>query len=227
MAEEPKGFWRSLLDQDPDVLATGLVDDTTDCTIYHDGTFTTRGGFGKESARDRLLGFDHDTDSMRRKSVTGRGGAALLTGGVSLLASNNRGVVYVTVTGAQTKVRTFTTRNPSGTVLSSIRSLKAAADAVIAQASASAVPPVAADVPSRQKPNEGLSEVRRVQALADLFEQGMISDAEFRLKRQAILEPEESLQPVQKIKRLAALLAEDLITDEDFATRRRAILAEL
>lgn len=55
----------------------------------------------------------------------------------------------------------------------------------------------------------------------------MVSEAEFRVKRQAILEPEESLQPVQKIKMLADLLAQGLITDDDFATKRRAILDDL
>jgi hypothetical protein len=227
VADERKGFWKSLLEQDPDVLAAGLVDAMTNCTIYRDGTFTTRSGFGAESARERLLGFDHDADSMRRKSVTGRGSAALLTGGVSLLASNNRGVVYVTVTGERSKVRTFTTRNPSGTVLSTIRSLKAAADAVIAQSNAAPPPVTVKDVPPPEQPNEGLSQVRRLQALADLFEQGMVTEAEFRVKRQAILEPEESLESVQKLKRLADLLAQGLITDEDFATKRRAILADL
>lgn len=82
---------------------------------------------------------------MRRKSVTGRGGTAPMTGGLSLLASNNRGVVYVIVTGERTKVRTFTTRNPSGTTLSSIGSLKAAADSVLVQAGAAP----AADVPAQ------------------------------------------------------------------------------
>jgi hypothetical protein len=101
-----------------------------------------------------LLGFGHDADSMRRKSVTGRGGAALLTGGVSLLASNNRGVVYVTVTGEQTKVRTFTTRNPSGTVLSSIRSLEAAADSAIGQVTAPTAGLVAVDHPSLRSPTK-------------------------------------------------------------------------
>lgn len=146
-----------------EVLARGLVDNLTTMKIYRSGTFTTKVGFGKESAPDRLLGFDHDADSMRRKSVTGRGGAALMTGGLSLLASNNRGVVYVIVTGELTKVRTFTTRNPSGTTLSSIRSLKAAADSVVVQAGAAPDP----DVPAQLK------------RLADLHAAGALSDAEF------------------------------------------------
>lgn len=132
MAEEKKGFWASLAPA-PDELARGLVDNTTTMKIYKDGTFTFKSGFGKETARDRLIAFDHDADSMRRKSTSGRGAAALMTGGLSLAASNNRGVVYVTVTGEQCNVRTFTTRNPSGTTLSSIRSLKSAADSLLAQ----------------------------------------------------------------------------------------------
>jgi hypothetical protein len=172
VADERKGFWASLA-PDPEVLASGLVDNTTSMKIYKDGTFTTKGGFGKESVRDRLLGFDHDADSMRRKSATGRGGAALMTGGLSLLASNNRGVIYVTVTGEQTNVRTFTTRNPSGTALSSIRSLKAAADAVLAKAGASAA--------------GGAGDVAQLVQLAELHAAGALSDAEFAAAKARLL----------------------------------------
>lgn len=174
MAEERKGFWASLVPSE-DELARGLVDNSTTMKIFKDGTFTTKGLFGPESPRDRLLGFDHDADSMRRKSVTGRGGAALLTGGLSLAASNNRGVIYVTVTGEQTKVRTFTTRNPSGTTLSGIRALKAAAEALSAQAKT--VPPssTAASVPAQ------------LQQLADLRAAGALTDAEFAAAKARLL----------------------------------------
>jgi hypothetical protein len=173
VAEEKKGFWASLA-PDPDVLASGLVDKLTTMKIYKDGTFTTK-GFGKESPRERLLGFDHDLDSMRRKSATGRGAAALFTVGASLLASNNRGVVYAIVTGEQTKVRTFTTRNPSGTILTSIRSLKAAADTVLARASAGPATPPAADVATQLK------------QLADLHAAEALSDAEFAAAKARLL----------------------------------------
>jgi hypothetical protein len=95
--------------------------------IYNDGTFSTGPLGGKPENAERLVAFDHDVDSMRRKSLTGRGGAALLTGGLSLAASNNRGVFYVTVHGERSGVKTYTTRNPSGTLLSGVRTLKAAA----------------------------------------------------------------------------------------------------
>jgi hypothetical protein len=227
VGDEPRSYWKSLLEGNSQALATGLVDAFTNCTIYRDGTFTTRRGFGNESARDRLLGFDHDADSMRRKSVTGRGGAALLTGGISLIASNNRGVVYVTVTGEATKVRTFTTRNPSGTLLSSIRSLKAAADAVVAHSIPRPSPSTAVVTLSEPKPDEGLGDVRRLQALAELLNAGLVSEAEFRIKRQEILEPEGSVDPVKKLKLLADLMGQGLITEEDFATQRRAVLTDL
>lgn len=153
-------------------LARGLIDNLTTMKIYDDGTFTTKSGFGKDSAPDRLVGFDHDADSMRRKSATGRGGAALMSGGLSLLASNNRGVLYVTVTGEKTKVRTFTTRNPSGTTLSSVRSLKAAADKLLAQSTAAAA---------------GASEVAQLQQLADLHKSGALSSAEFAAAKKRLL----------------------------------------
>lgn len=175
MAKERKGFWASLA-PDPDVMASGLVDNLTTMKIYKDGTFTTKIGFGKDSVRDRLVGFDHDADSMRRKSTSGRGAAALMTGGLSLAASNNRGVVYVTVTGEQTNVRTFTTRNPSGATLTSIRSLKAAADVVLAQARPSSAPASAAQGTPAQ-----------LQQLADLYASGALTADEFAAAKARLL----------------------------------------
>lgn len=154
-------------------LARGLVDNATTIKIYKDGTFTTKTLFGKESTPERLVSFEHDADSMRRKSTTGRGAAALFTGGLSLAASNNRGVVYVTVTGERSNVRTFTTRNPSGTTLTSIRSLKAAADAVLAQVSAPSI--------------GGSSEVAQLQQLAELHKAGALSDTEFATAKKRLL----------------------------------------
>lgn len=153
------------------VMARGLVDSVTTMKVFRDGTFTVKTGFGKESAPDRLVGFEHDADSMRRKSVTGRGAAALFTGGVSLLASNNRGVLYVTVTGERTGVRTFTTRNPSGTALSSVRALKAAADSLVQQPTARAT----ADIPAQ------------LRQLAELHSAGALSDSEFAAAKSRLL----------------------------------------
>ncbi len=174
MPEQRKGFWASLT-PDPDELARGLVDNTTTVKIYKDGTLTTQGAFGKESARERLIAFEHDADSMRRKSVTGRGAAAMMTGGASLLASNNRGVVYVTVTGEHSNVRTYTTRNPSGTQLTGIRSLKSAADTVLAEAAR----PMAE--------GGGANEVAQLQQLAELHKSGALSEAEFVAAKKRLL----------------------------------------
>lgn len=112
-------------------LASGRIDKAgTVFTLYRDGTFTTMGLFST-SPRDRLLGFQSDIDSMRRKSVTGRGAAFLLTGGMSILAGNNRGVVYVTITGRHSGTKTYTSKNPEDSLLSSVRSLQAASDALL------------------------------------------------------------------------------------------------
>lgn len=127
-------------------LASGKIDrGATTLTLYRDGTFTTTGMIFT-SEPDRLVAFSFDVDSMRRKSVTGRGAAALastaLAGGpLSLLAGNNRGVIYVTVTGERSGSKTYTTKNPEDKLLSSIRTLKAAADTLLAS------PPAVVTVP--------------------------------------------------------------------------------
>ena len=171
---EKKGFWASLA-PDVDEVARGMVDATTVMKIFKDGTFTVKGTWGGESERDKLLGFENDADSMRRKSTTGRGGAALMTGGLSLMASNNRGVCYVTVTGEKSGVRTYTTKNPMNTQLTSLRSLKAAADAVFAQSSKAPVG------------TGGTDDVAKLQQLADLHAAGALSDAEFAAAKKRIL----------------------------------------
>ncbi|MEV7431844.1 SHOCT domain-containing protein [Nocardioides sp. NPDC092400] len=171
-------------------LALGLVSNQVTMTIFKDGTFSTKPAFGSGSTPDRLLGFDHDIDSMRRKSVTGRGGAALLTGGLSLLASNNRGVVYVTVVGERTNVRTYTTRNPTGTALSTIRSLKAAADAVIAQRHEDPVKPLPVTPSPAASPavtSDAAAEVAQIVKLAELYDAGVLTLEEFRAAKARLL----------------------------------------
>ena len=80
------------------MVAEGLIDGTRTMRIYDDGAFVIRTVLlRRDTAPDWLTGFSYDMDSMRRKSATGRGVAAMMTGGASLLAANNRGVVYVTV----------------------------------------------------------------------------------------------------------------------------------
>lgn len=173
VTEEKKGFWASLAPA-ADELARGLVDSKTTMKIFKDGTFTLQTPFLGETPRDRLVAFDHDADSMRRKSTSGRGAAALLTGGLSLAASNNRGVVYVTVTGERSNVRTFTTRNPSGMTLTSIRRLKAAADSVLAREEATFTAG-AVDVGTQ------------LQKLADLHAAGALTADEFAAAKARLL----------------------------------------
>lgn len=162
---------------EPAVLAEGLIHGTTTLRIYRDGTFSTKGGiFGGWSQRDRLLAFDFDMDSMRRKSMTGRGAAAMMTGGLSLVAANNRGVLYVTVTGETTGVRTYTTRNPMGIVLSGTRSLKQAADSLTA-------PPA----PSATGSVGDSSVASQLEKLAELYAAGALTAAEFAAAKARLL----------------------------------------
>lgn len=157
-------------------LARGAVSSSKLMRIYQDGTFSlsSTSMFGADCARERLLGFTSDVDSMRRKSVTGRGAAFLMTGGYSIFASNNRGVVYVTVIGEESGVRTFTTRNPSGLQLSGIRTLSAAAETLL-------------DVAGSEKQTGTVSDVTQLQQLAQLYETGALSESEFQVAKKRLL----------------------------------------
>lgn len=157
-----------------ETAARGLVDEGTTFTLFRDGTFTTKSLLWGESQRERLLGFEFDVDSMRRKSLTGRGAAALATAGASLLASNNRGVVYVTVTGENSGVRTFTTRNPSGSLLTTIRSIKVAADSLLSP-----------NTSAQASPGQDIS--AQLTKLTELHATGALTDAEFAAAKARLL----------------------------------------
>lgn len=158
----------------PAMVAEGLIDGTRTMRIYDDGAFVIRTVLlRRDTAPDWLTGFSYDMDSMRRKSATGRGVAAMMTGGASLLAANNRGVVYVTVMGSASGVMSFTTRNPSGMLLTGIRELQAAADMVLSR-----------------RANEGQATTdiaTQLKHLADLRAAGSLSEAEFQTAKSRIL----------------------------------------
>lgn len=160
-------------------VARGWIKNGLTMTIFGDGTFTTKGLWSPESPRDRLLSWDDDIDSMRRKSATGRGAAALLTGGASLLASNNRGVVYVTIAGEKSGVQTFQQRNPDGATLNGIRTLRAAAEMVLAQAQ-----PEPASTPHSPATDAIADELAK---LADLRAAGVLTYSEFEVAKRRLL----------------------------------------
>ena len=160
-----------------DVLVEGEIGSGDYMKLYADGTFTI--GRWNPSAPDQLIAFSYDSDSMRRKSVTGRTAAAFASGGYSLAASNNRGVLYVTVTGRKTSTRTFTTRNPSNAVLSSVRAIKAVADGIHAHNPAprsTVAPTPASDLASQ------------LDKLVQLHTTGALTDEEFANAKRRLLE---------------------------------------
>jgi hypothetical protein len=165
-------------------LASGKIDKGgTTLTLYRDGTFTTMGLF-RTSHPDRLVAFSSDIDSMRRKSITGRGAAALVTGGMSLVASNNRGVVYVTITGERSGSKTYTTRNPEDKLLSSIRTLQTAADALLASPPAVVTKSDEGAATSTQRTYDLATQLK---LLAELHATGALSDEEFAAAKARLL----------------------------------------
>jgi hypothetical protein len=168
----------------PTKLASGRIDKGgTTLTLYRDGTFTTMGLF-RTSDLDRLVAFSSDIDSMRRKSVTGRGAAALVTGGMSVLASNNRGVIYVTITGERSGTKTYTTKNPENKLLSTIRSLQTAADHVLASPSAVVTVSDEGSATTIQRNNDVATQLKM---LAELHATGALSEEEFATAKARIL----------------------------------------
>lgn len=169
----------------PVKVVSGKIDKVgTTLTLYRDGTFTTTGMIFTSNP-DRLVGFSADTDSMRRKSVTGRGAAFIATGGLSVLASNNRGVLYVTVTGELSGSKTYTSKNPENKLLSSVRSLQATADQLLA----SPHPPTAADgnTGGAAAAQPAVDVASQLKTLAELHASGALSDEEFAAAKARLL----------------------------------------
>ena len=173
----------------PTKLASGKIDKGgTTLTLYQDGTFTTTGMIFT-SDPDRLVAFSSDIDSMRRKSTTGRGAAALFSTAVtgaplSLAAGNNRGVVYVTIIGERSGTKTYTTKNPENKLLSSIRSLQAAADTLLASPSAVVTASEASSATATQQNSDVATQLK---TLAELHATGALSDDEFAAAKARIL----------------------------------------
>lgn len=165
-------------------LMSGQIDKTTTLRIYQDGTFSTAGILSVHSTPERLVSLSYDVDSMRRKSTTGRGVAAVLTSGFSLAAANNRGVLYVTVTGAVTGTKTYRTKNPSNSLLSSVRSLQAAAQAATTSAAAQNDPGPHTEH-STQPGDRDIA--AQLASLAQLHTSGALSDDEFAAAKSKLL----------------------------------------
>ena len=168
----------------PTELASGKIDKGgTTLTLYRDGTFTTTGMIFT-SEPDRLVSFSSDIDSMRRKSTTGRGAAALITGGMSLVASNNRGVIYVTIIGERSGTKTYTSKNPEDKLLSTIRSLQAVADHLLASPSAVVTDSDEGSATAAQRNNDVATQLK---TLAELHATGALSDDEFAAAKARLL----------------------------------------
>ncbi|WP_165827890.1 SHOCT domain-containing protein [Mycobacterium colombiense] len=173
----------------PMQLASGKIDKGgTTLTLYRDGTFTTT-GLIFTSDPDRLIGFSSEIDSMRRKSMTGRGAAAIVTTGLtgaplSMFASNNRGVIYVTITGEWSGSKTYTTKNPGNNLLSSIRSLQAAADHLLSSASAPATTSEEGSATATQQNSDIATQLKMI---AELHASGALSDEEFAAAKTRLL----------------------------------------
>lgn len=201
---EPGGNAQPGRQATPAKVASGRIDKGgTTLTLYQDGTFTTTGMIFT-SEPDRLVGLSSDIDSMRRKSVTGRGGAAVVTTGLtgaplSLFAGNNRGVIYVTITGEHSGTKTYTSKNPDNKLLSTIRSLQAAADHLLL--SPSAVVPASDE---RSKPATQQNDIpTQLKMLAELHSTGALSGEEFAAAKARILSSPEPT-PARKPSNAAA-----------------------
>jgi len=109
------------------VIASGTVR-STNITIYSKG-FVSHGMVFTSPTPVKLLGISSNLNT-KKKNIVGRGAGMMITGGLSLLNSNNKGMVYITLVTSQGS-KTFKSQSPTNTDISSIMKLEAAGRAVL------------------------------------------------------------------------------------------------
>ncbi|MBD7982890.1 SHOCT domain-containing protein [Oerskovia merdavium] len=185
--------------------------------IYSNGYVKVAGLFASErnAPYQRLLGIESSAD-VTKKSALGRGLGAVATGGLNTLYSNKRGDVYLTiVTDATTYALHMDP--PTSSAIRAANLLAAAGHAVLANPmpGPSASTPAAQDAPSdgypwgapapggvdpwgtpqgqwpvpvSDAPGEGATPAARLRELAELAEEGLISQEEHAQLRRKILD---------------------------------------
>jgi len=160
---------------------------TRSVSIYNNG-YVKVSRFGGEQI-EKLISIEYSAN-VQKKSAAGRGAAAVLTLGLNLIGSKQRGDVYLTiVTDRQTY--TLHVDPPRASVISAAQELAVAGQSVLAQLAAeraaqlqAGAASASASTPSPTKPK---SVTDRLKELSKLHEQGMVSDDEFKEFRQNLL----------------------------------------
>jgi hypothetical protein len=153
---------------------------TTKIRIWENGYVKV--GWG---AVEELLYIEY-SDNFTKKTGVGRSAAAVLTGGVSLFAPNERGDAFLTVsTPSGSKVLKVGSSDANDSVGRAGRALEATGRAVIARREASAQNPAPAF--GTATPNAPASTASRLQELEQLLAAGQLSRTEYDEIRARIL----------------------------------------
>lgn len=156
-----------------EALAWGLFD-TRMITVYSKGYI----GVGTRPP-ERLLDIQGETD-VNKKTGIGRGSAALLTGGISLLSPSQRGNLYLTITTEST-VHTLVDTKPTTMAIQAMHRIVATGKSVMSQQR----PYSSANTTNTTTGDDVASQLAK---LSDLREKGALSDAEFEQAKRKLLE---------------------------------------
>ena len=160
-------------------VASGVVG-TDKVTIYERGFVRIATVlFGGDTMPERLMGIEA-SDLARKKSGVARGASYVVTGGFNMLYSNKKGDVYLTVV---TEHKTYSLQQQaSDRSLKAIKRLEAAGNAVLRELE------LAANATPATVPTEGRKLSERLAQLAELLQEGLISQQEHDEKRRVLLD---------------------------------------
>ncbi len=137
---------------------------------------------GGKAKFERLVAIEASAD-VSKKTGLGRGVGALATGGLSLLSSNKRGDVYLTIT-TEDSTHVLHEDPPTAMNLKTAKKLESVGHAAIQQSAGSSVPAGSSTASSTP---EQRSTADRLRELQQLLDEGLISEEEHRSQRDRLL----------------------------------------
>lgn len=129
--------------------------------------------FGTRYEPQKLQGIQMSGDNIQKKSAAGRAAGAILTGGVNLIGSNQRGDLYLTIF-TDKEVHSWPLESPRPAEVEEASKLVATGQALIERGEAKY-----GDQGSTTTPKESNSVSEEIERLAVLVEKGLLSRDEF------------------------------------------------
>lgn len=152
--------------------------------IFEKGYVSISGLFFAKASFEKLVAIEDSSDVQKKRAI-GRGAGYVATGGMNMLGSNKRGDVYLTIVTDVT-VHSLHVDPPTERDMRSAKALAAAGRAVLENRDSIGAKASAAR-PEVSRATSVSGDAAEIKALADLRDQGILTEEEFQAKKQQIL----------------------------------------